>query len=283
MNLSAKMDEISAQLIKGEITQPEALKRQRELLMADIPEQTEQFTTEVSAPVVSAEIRADNAIAGYQAKKADVAAQLATVKERTAELQAEKDRLMGAIAASEQRLNILAGSPQQYRSAKAEAIAQSLVTGEALDPTSLPEPEGELVDRVSAVDLKAALQVLRTKAQEIERRLVGCKADQRRLINEFAEHHAGEHGVRFALLASRLSDEYAAVQAAHRIALSSGNTFSVLAPQDFSEMLINSPLSAEAGKACGITRRVWSGRVLEETTIIRNATAEIYSELEGAL
>ena len=281
--LAEKMDQISAALLRGEISQPEALKRQRELLMADIPEQPEQPTTEAPAPTVSAEIKADNAIAGYQAKKADVAAQLATVKERTAELQAEKDRLMGAIAASEQRLNILSGSPQQYRSAKAEAIARSLVTGEALDLASLPEPEGDLVDRVSAVDLKAALQVLRTKAQEVERRMVGLKAEHRRLVNEFCEHHAGEHGVRFALLASRLSDEYAAVQAAHRIALSSGNTFSTLAPQDFSEMLIHSPLSAEAGKACGITRRVWSGRVLEETTIIRNATTEIYSELEGVL
>ena len=210
--------------------------------------------------------------------EADISAQLQTLKTKATELNAEREKLAGAIATSEQRLNILAGSPTQYRDAKAEAIAKSLLDGTPIDLAAYENDNADLADRLPATDLKAALRVLKTQMQEIERRKVGLNAETRKLSSDYFELHARAHGIRFAKLAVELVDEYAAVMAAHRANLSLGG-FSQLAPDVFSNIEIHSPLPIEICREIGITRQHWSGAIIEGTTAIRNAQAALAVEM----
>lgn len=270
--LANSMEEISAKLLRGEITQESALSQQRALLGQPVP------ASETATINLSIESKVETALAKIDAQKADICAQLQTLKTKATELNAEREKLAGAIATSEQRLNILAGSPTQYRDAKAEAIAQSLLDGTPLDLTAYDNDNADLADRLPAGDLKSALRVLKTQMQEIERRKVGLTAESRKLSSDYFELHARAHGIKFAQLAVQLIDEYAAVQAAHRANLSLGG-FSQLAPDVFSNIEIHSPLPIELCRDIGITRQHWSGAIIEGTTVIRNAQTSLMAEM----
>lgn len=274
--LANSMEEISAKLLRGEITQESALSQQRALLGQPDPAPAQETTPTLAA--VSVETKVDNALAKIDSAKADISAQLQTLKAKATELNNERERLLGAIATSEQRLNILAGSPTQYRDAKAEAIAKSLLDGTPIDLAAYENDNADLADRLPAGDLKAALRVLKTQLQEIERRKVGLTAETRKLSGDYFELHARAHGIRFAKLAIELVDEYAAVMAAHRANMGLGG-FSQLAPDVFSNIEIHSPLPIEICREIGITRQHWSGAIIEGTTAIRNAQTSLMAEM----
>lgn len=272
--LNEQMEAISHQLLTGQISQSEALQKQRDLLGQ--PDPAPETTPATQS--LSIESKVETALAKIDAQKADISAQLQTLKTKATELNAEREKLAGAIATSEQRLNILAGSPTQYRDAKAEAVAKSLLDGTPLDLTAYDNDNADLADRLPATDLKAALRVLKTQMQEIERRKVGLTAETRKLSGDYFELHARAHGIRFAKLAVELVDEYAAVMAAHRANMGLGG-FSQLAPDVFSTIEIHSPLPIEICREIGITRQHWSGAIIEGTTAIRNAQTSLIQEM----
>lgn len=272
--LNEQMEAISHQLLTGQISQSEALQKQRDLLGQ--PDPAPESTPATQS--LSIESKVETALAKIDAQKADISAQLQTLKTKATELNAEREKLAGAIATSEQRLNILAGSPTQYRDAKAEAVAKSLLDGTPLDLTAYENDNADLADRLPATDLKAALRVLKTQMQEIERRKVGLTAETRKLSGDYFELHARAHGIRFAKLAVELVDEYSAVMAAHRANMGLGG-FSQLAPDVFSTIEIHSPLPIEVCREIGITRQHWSGAIIEGTTAIRNAQTSLIQEM----
>lgn len=274
--LANSMEEISAKLLRGEISQESALAQQRALLGQPDPAPAPETTPAMAG--VSIETKVESALAKIDAQKADISAQLQTLKTKATELNAEREKLAGAIATSEQRLNILAGSPTQYRDAKAEAVAKSLLDGTPLDLTAYENDNADLADRLPAGDLKAALRVLKNQMLEIERRKVGLTAETRKLSSEYFELHARAHGIKFAQMAIGLVDEYAAVMAAHRANMSLGG-FSQLAPDVFSTIEIHSPLPIEVCREIGITRQHWSGAIIEGTTAIRNAQTALAVEM----
>jgi chromosome segregation ATPase len=274
MTLQTQMEAISHQLLTGQISQSEALSKQRAILGQPDP----LPAPETATINLSVESKVDTALAKIDAQKADISAQLQTLKTKAIELNAEREKLAGAIATSEQRLSILSGSPTQYRDAKAEAVAKSLLDGTPLDLAAYDNENADLADRLPATDLKAALRVLKTQLQEIERRKVGLTAETRKLSGDYFELHARAHGIRFAKLAIELVDEYAAVMAAHRANLSLGG-FSQLAPDVFSNIEIHSPLPIEVCREIGITRQHWSGAIIEGTTAIRNAQTSLMAEM----
>lgn len=274
MTLQTQMEAISHQLLTGQISQEEALQKQRALLGQ--PDPAPESTPATQS--LSIESKVETALAKIDAQKADISAQLQTLKAKATELNAEREKLAGAIATSEQRLNILAGSPTQYRDAKAEAVAKSLLDGTPLDLTAYENDNADLADRLPAGDLKAALRVLKTQMQEIERRKVGLTAETRKLSSEYFELHARAHGIKFAKLAVELVDEYSAVMAAHRANMGLGG-FSQLAPDVFSTIEIHSPLPIEICREIGITRQHWSGAIIETTTAIRNAQTALAVEM----
>lgn len=276
MTLQTKMEAISHQLLTGQITQESALSQQRALLGQPDPAPAPESTPATQS--LSVESKVETALAKIDAQKADISAQLQTLKAKATELNAEREKLAGAIATSEQRLNILAGSPTQYRDAKAEAVAKSLLDGTPLDLTAYENDNADLADRLPAGDLKAALRVLKTQMQEIERRKVGLTAETRKLSSDYFELHARAHGIKFAQMAVQLIDEYSAVMAAHRANMSLGG-FSQLAPDVFSTIEIHSPLPIEICREIGITRQHWSGAIIEGTTAIRNAQTALAVEM----
>lgn len=273
--LTEQMEAISYKLLTGQITQEEALQQQRTLLGQPVPTPA---TEEATAPALSVETKADQAITRYQAKKADIAAQLAETKEKAAAIQLDKDRIAGAINAAESKSRIISGSGGVYRAEKAEMIAKGLL-GEKVDLSTIKTEAEDFADNVSASDLALGIKALRGQLAEIERRRVGLEADRRRLTHEYCEAHAYEHSIQFCLLASRLTEEYCRVQAAHRASQSAGNTFSTLAPENFSGLHLFNPLSYEMQRETGCTTREWSGVVIEQTAIIRNAMAELAVEM----
>ena len=280
MNIREQVEEVSAQLLRGEISQAEALRKQREILGQPDPLPEPEPTPEPSAIEANASkaTKIATALAKIQTQKADISAQLQGLKEKSAELSQERERLLGVVAASEQKLNIMVGSPTQYRNAKAEAIAAGLLNNTPVDVSAFNDENADLVDRLSATDLKAALQVLRQQMQEVERRKGAMTSKARSLTGDYFELHAREHGILFAQKASELVDEYCAVQAAHRANLNLGG-FSQLASDSFSTLNIVSPLSNEDARDIGITRKEWTAGILETTTAIKNAQTALMSEM----
>lgn len=274
--LTTQMDLITAQLLRGEISQEEALKQQRELLGAP-----EQPTTETPATNLSTETKVEAAVAKYAAKKDAARERLTAIAEQAASVEADRQRLTGAISAAESKSRILSGSPTAYRSEKADLIARGLL-GEKVDLTAIQTPAEDFSDNISAQDLALGIKALRTQLQEVERRKVGVEAERRKASHEFFEAHARAHGIRFAQLASQLADAYCAIQAAHRASLSAGNTFSTLAPASLSDMVIHSPLPDDVMRECGVTRREWSGVILEQTNLVNVAANQMFAEMGGA-
>lgn len=278
MNLTTQIDQITAQMIRGDITQEEALKRQRELLGADIPQDT---TTEAPTYIISMESKVEAAIAKYEAAKDAARQRLKEIAEKAQEVEADRQRIQGAINAAESKSRILAGSPGAYRSEKADLIARGLM-GEKVDMAALKSDAEDFSDNISAQDLALGIKVLRNQLQEVERRKVGIEAEKRKVSHEFFEAHARVHGIRFASMAEEMVNSYCAIQAAHRASLSLGNTFSTLAPESLSYLQINNPLPDDVMRETGLHRREITGRAIEQTTAVQNAGNAMFAEMAGA-
>ena len=278
MTIQTQMELITERLIKGELTQEEALKQQRELLGAPIETTTE---VPVPAPTLSTQTRCESAIAKYEAIKADCRERLQEVAQKAQGIGAELSRIENAISAAESKSRILAGSPAAYQSEKARLLAAGLM-GEAVDLTALETEAKEFSDSISAGDLALGIKTLRLQVQEVQRRKIGLEAERRRITHEYLTAQARVSGIKFALLSSELADQYAALQACHRAALSHGDRFSTLAPDALSNLQINNPLPDEIMREVGITRREWSGRAIEQTNAINIASGMLFAEMGGA-
>lgn len=272
--LTTQMDQITADLIRGDITQEEALKRQRELLGADI-------TTTEAPPTLSLDTKIETALAKYEAAKETARRRLSEVAAQSQDIEGDRQRIQGAIAAAESKSRILAGSPGAYRSEKADLIARGLL-GEKIDQTALKSDAADFSDSITASDLALGIKALRGQLQEIERRRVGIEAEKRKASHDYFLAHARVHGIRFALLAEQMADAYCAIQAAHRASLSMGNTFSTLAPDSLSYLQINNPLPDDVMRETGLHRREITGRVIEQTTAVQNAGNAMFAEMAGA-
>lgn len=232
------------------------------------------------SPVTAERIRLEGVESEARAKKADIRERIREVMRVANEIHREMGKVDGAIADVERRVSLVSAPRREYLNARSDAIARGLM-GEAVDPSDL-QRSTEFADALPAGDLAEGLRALKSRRDELNRRMVGSRADARKLQGDFYIAHAEEHGARYLILREQIAQSYVHLLAAQRSALNL-TSMSMLVPLHFESLNLPSPDKTDDLK--NLRTKPWlpshdvDGNMLARSAHVGNATVAIKQEM----